>query len=570
MISAIGTLSLLLLLLPAALAAQPRTLPVTGARQFSDEFIRGLFTSSPPDSALAALQEAYANSGYLGASIAFDSLAGVTIAEGDRYTIERVRLLPDSVAALAEASGITAGEFSGRTFSAADVESITGRLIRALNDRGYPLASAGVAAIQVDDSARAVELDIALESGARVRIGAIDVRGNTSTSRNLILTAAAVEPGAVFTDVLAAQVRSRLQRLNIFSDVGEPQLYRTDSGAYGLLLTVTEGRSNTFDGVIGYQPGTDSLGEGSLTGLVNVFFIFGSGRRISLRWQKQSLTGSQLEFRYGEPFLLGLPLDLDLGYRQNQEETTPALLSYVQRFFTGDLYYGLTDAFSVRLGGAYEATIPQTDTAQPCFRQLLNSRTLETTIGIGYDTRSNPVNPVSGLLYSTSYSLGAKSVLGPSPCTTGIPAEDTRQRAEVDLDGYVTAFTSVVLAGGMHFGEIRGDLLEESDLFRFGGQSTVRGYAENTFRASRRAWGTVELRLLLSSSSYAALFFDGGYYRRPEDPLRGLPALEEWIYGYGVGAQIETAIGLVRLSYALGKPDDFSTGKVFFGLVNQF
>lgn len=570
MISAIRILSLLLLLVPALLAAQPATLPVAGARQFSDEFIRGLFRTAPPDSALAALQEAYANSGYLAASIAFDSLAGVTVVEGDRYTIERVRLLPDSVAALVEASGIMAGEFSGRSFSASDVESITGRLIRALNDRGYPLASAGVAAIEVDDSARTVSLDIALESGARVRISTIDVRGNSSTSRDLILTAAAVEPGAVFTDVLAAQVRSRLQRLNIFSEVGEPQLYRSDSGAYGLLLSVTEGRSNTFDGVIGYQPGTDSLGEGSLTGLVNVFFIFGSGRRISLRWQKQSLTGSQLEFRYGEPFLLGLPLDLDLGYRQNQEETTPALLSYVQRFFTGDLYYGLTDAFSIRLGGAYEATIPQTDTAQPCFRQLLNSRTLETTIGIGYDTRSNPVNPVSGLLYSTSYSLGAKSVLGPPLCTTGIPAEDTRQRVEVDLDGYVTMFTSLVLAGGMHFGEIRGDLLEESDLFRFGGQSTVRGYAENIFRASRRAWGTLELRLLLSSSSYAAIFFDGGYYRRPEDPLRALPALEELIYGYGVGAQIETAIGLVRLSYALGKPDDFSTGKVFFGLVNQF
>lgn len=570
MISAIRILSLLLLLLAAPLAAQPGRLPVAGARQFSDEFVRGLFASSPSDSALAALQEAYANSGYLGASITFDSLAGVTIVEGNRYAIERVRLQPDSVAALVEASGITAGEFSGRSFSASDVESITGRLIRALNDRGYPLASAGVAAIEVDDSARTVSLDIALESGARVRVSTIDVRGNSSTSRDLILTAAAVEPGAVFTDVLAAQIRSRLQRLNIFSEVGEPQLYRTDSGAYGLLLTVTEGRSNTFDGVIGYQPGTDSLGEGSLTGLVNVFFIFGSGRRISLRWQKQSLTGSQLEFRYGEPFLLGLPLDLDLGYRQNQEETTPALLSYVQRFFTGDLYYGLTDAFSVRLGGAYEATIPQIDTTQPCFRQLLNSRTLETTIGIGYDTRSNPVNPVSGLLYSTTYSLGAKSVLGPSPCTTGIPAEDTRQRVELDLDGYVTMFTSLVLAGGMHFGEIRGDLLEESDLFRFGGQSTVRGYAENIFRASRRAWGTLELRLLLSSSSYAALFFDGGYYRRPEEQLRSLPALEEWIYGYGVGAQIETAIGLVRLSYALGKPDDFSTGKVFFGLVNQF
>lgn len=570
MSTAIRTLLLLVLFLPALLHAQPGPLPVRGAAQFTDDYIRGLFQRASADSAVTALYEAYANAGFLGASVAYDSLAGVTIVEGRRYTIGEMRFLPDSAAALVAASGIGAGEFSGRYFSAPELETITGRLIRGLNDRGYPLASAQVGAIDVDDTAAAVDLEIHLETGDRIAISELDVRGNSSIDRDLILTAAAIPPGTVFTDQLAAQVRNRLRRLNLFTEVAEPQLYRTDSGAYGLLLTVTEGRTNSFDGVIGYQPGTDTLGEGGFTGLVNVFFVFGSGRRVSLRWQKQSLTGSQLEFRYGEPFLLGLPLDLDLGYRQLQEETTASLLSYVQRFFTADLYYGLTDAFSVRLGGAYEATIPQADTAQPCFRQLLNSRILESIVGIGYDTRSSPVSPVTGLRYSTTYSIGAKSVQGPAPCDSGIPANDARQRIELDLDGYVPLLNSLVLASGIHFGEVRGDLLEESDLFRFGGQSTVRGYLENIFRASRRVWGTVEFRLLLSSTSYAALFFDGGYYRRPEDRLRTLPAFDEWIYGYGVGAQIETPIGLVRISYALGKPDDFSTGKVFFGIVNQF
>ncbi len=557
-------------LVPALLWAQPEALPVAGARHFSEAYVRGLFRDLRPDSAVIALYEAYAGAGYLGASVRYDSLTGVSIMEGMPYTIDRVRLFPDSAGALIAASGLTEAEFSGRTFSAADIAAISVRLIGALNDRGYPLATAQVAAIAVHDSVRSVDLDLVLDLGSRVTISQIDVQGNASTSRDLIVTAAAIQPGTIFTDVLAAQIRNRLQRLDIFSEVGEPQLYRTDSGAYGLLLTVKEGRSNTFDGVIGYQPGTDSLSRGGLTGLVNVFFIFGSGRRMALRWQKQSLTASQLEFRYGEPFLLGLPLDLDLGYRQLQEETTPALLSYVQRFFTGDFYYGLTDAFSIRLGGAYEATIPQTDSTEPCFRQLLNSRTVESTIGIGYDTRSSTINPVAGLRYSTSYSLGTKNVQGPTPCDSGIPGSDTRQRVEVDLDGYLRLMQSFVLAGGIHFGEIKGNLLEESDLFRFGGQSSVRGYLENAFRASRRASATVELRLLLSSTSYAAVFFDAGYYRRPEDNLRGLPSFEEWIYGYGVGAQIETPIGLVRLSYALGKPDDFSTGKVFFGLVNQF
>lgn len=564
------SLLIVLLILPARLHAQPGPLPVHGASRFSEAFVRDLFRSGNADSALAALHEAYANAGYLGATISYDSTAGVAIVEGERYLLGEVRITPDSAAAIAAAGGITGAEFTGRYFSVTDLDAIAGRLIRALNDRGYPLASARVAALDVVDSTATVNLDILIETGGRIAISELDVRGNDDISSDLIITAAAIPPGTIFTDQLSAQVKNRLRRLNLFTEIGEPQLYRTDSGAYGLLLTVTEGRTNTFDGVVGYQPGSDSLGEGTFTGLVNVFFVFGSGRRVALRWQKQSVSGSQLELRYGEPFLLGLPLDLDLGYRQLQEETTSALLSYVQRFFTADFYYGLTDAFSIRLGGAYEATIPQADSLQPCYLQLLNSRTLESTIGIGYDTRSNPVNPVAGLRYSTTYSIGAQSVRGPAPCDSGVPANDTRQRVELDLEGYVSPFNPLVLAGGLHFGEVRAELLEESDLFRFGGQATVRGYLENIFRASRRAWGTVEFRLLLTSTSYAAVFFDGGYYRRPEDSLRNLAAFDEWIYGYGVGAQIETPIGLVRLSYALGKPDNFSTGKVFFGLVNQF
>lgn len=563
-------LLLIVFLIPVLLHTQPVEMPVQGASQFSAQYVRGLFRGGNADSAVAALRDAYGSAGFLSATITYDSISGVTVIEGRQYIIGNVSILPDSSATLIAASGIMDAELTGRYFSAAEVESITGRLIRALNDRGFPLASARIDAVDVLDSIATVNLHITLETGDRIAIREIDVRGNNSISSDLIRTAAAVPSGTIFSDQLAAQVRNRLRRLNLFTEIAEPQLYRTDSGAYGLLLTVTEGRTNTFDGVVGYQPGTDSLGEGSFTGLVNVFFVFGSGRKVSLRWQKQSLTASQLELRYGEPFLLGLPLDLDAGYRQIQEESTSALLSYVQRFFTADLYYGLTDVFSVRFGGAYEATIPQVDTTQPCFRQLLNSSTLESTVGIGYDTRSNPVNPVSGMRYSTTYSLGTQSVRGPAPCDSGVPPNDTRQRVELDLDGYVPVAGILVLASGIHFGEVRAELLEEGDLFRFGGQATVRGYAENTFRASRRAWGTVELRLLLSSTSYAAAFFDGGYYRRPDDPLRNLPAFEEWVYGYGVGAQIETAIGLVRLSYALGKPDNFSTGKVFFGLVNQF
>jgi outer membrane protein assembly factor BamA len=221
------------------------------------------------------------------------------------------------------------------------------------------------------------------------------------------------------------------------------------------------------------------------------------------------------------------------------------------------------------VGGSLEATLPVVDSTGDCFRQVLNSSTLSSTVGIVYDGRSNPLNPITGVRYSTTYSYGNKELRGPVACLdSATPTSDGRQRIELDLETYLPLFGSVVLADGLHFGQVSGNLLDENDLFYFGGQSTVRGLRENLIRASRRFWGTVETRLLLAENSYAAAFFDGGFYAVPE--LRGIAASEAWTYGYGVGAQIETPLGLARISFALGKGDSFDTGKVFIGLINQF
>ncbi|MDB5036395.1 MAG: outer membrane protein [Chlorobi bacterium] len=565
------TVLLVIAIAGSSLHAQTQ-LPITGAVHFSESDIRDMINGRSADSARLLVQTAYASDGYLDASVTIDSLRGVVIGEGSRYAFDQVKIAPDSIAATLARGRFAAGELTGEYFSPALLADYTLRIVRLLNDLGYPLASARVTRLDIDSARRVVGVALAVSDGGRVVITGIDVQGNTQTHESLIRTAAAIPPNSIFTDDLARGVHSRLQRLNLFSEVGEPQLYRIDSVRYGLLLTVKEGNTNNFDGIIGYQPADDSSGAGNFTGLVNVEFrnLFGTGRRVALRWQRRTASASQLELRYREPFILGIPLDLEVSYNQDQQETTPVLVSYVERAARADFYYGLTDAFSIRLGGALEATIPQNDSTADCSRKLLNSSTLESTFGIVYDTRSSTVNPVSGVRYSTTVSIGAKRISGPAPCDSGVPASDTRRRYEVDIDNYIPIARSFVLLTGVHGGELQGNILEESDLFRFGGQGNVRGYREDLIHASRRAWGTLETRLLLSSTSYAALFIDGGYYRRMEDALRGIPAAAAWLLGYGAGIQIETPLGLVRISYALSRDDTFGTGKVFVGLVNQF
>ncbi len=144
------------------------------------------------------------------------------------------------------------------------------------------------------------------------------------------------------------------------------------------------------------------------------------------------------------------------------------------------------------------------------------------------------------------------------------------QKGNVDLDFYFSFFKRQSSLIGLHGIEIRSPRLETSDLFRLGGNNTLRGYREGQFLASRAAWCNVEIRYSLTRRSYAAAFYDFGYYRKPEDDLYNIPAQEGFLYGYGLGIRIETALGMFGVSYALGRGDSILEGKIHFGLINDF
>jgi outer membrane protein assembly factor BamA len=562
---------MLLAAVGGASAQAPSGPVIVGASAVSREQLATIARTLPHASAIDSISALYAQLGYLSPSI---TISGDTmrIVEGARYRISSIAFDPDSLIATLRLGGYDESPYVGNPFSPGRIGELLDAVVAALSARGYPLAVARVGALGIDDSSATVDARIAIESGERVSVSEIDVEGNTVTERGLIVAAASVRRGTPFSDDLARQVRARLERLDLFSSVEEPQLYRTDSGGYGILVRVVEGNANTFDGILGYQPPEPGSSAGSLSGHLTFVLrnLFGTGRRLGVRFERTK-PSQLLEVRYAEPYVLRLPLEIELGFRQRQEIASVALPSYVQRALSIDAAYSFLDAWSVRGGASFDETLPEVDTARACASQLLNSSTLLTTLGIAFDTRNNTVSPTSGARLTTSVTVGSKSVRSATQCYDSLAGtSEFRQRIAVDLDAFMSLGGPFVVASGLHGGEIRGNFLEESDLARIGGQSTVRGYREDEFRASRYAAATVEARVLLSRTSYAAVFVDGGYALRPEDAIQGTLRQEYWLLGYGVGAQVETPLGLVRFSYALGRNDTFETGKVFVGLVNRF
>ncbi len=437
-------------------------------------------------------------------------------------------------------------------------------LITEYAERGYPFASVTVGAItsrrHADEERDGLTVILKIVEGPRVIIDRVDVVGNTITRYDVILRESHISFGDIYRSSEMEAIRKRLLRLGFFSSVDEPEIIMTERGG-GLKLRVTEAAMNTFDGIIGYLPPSQGNDRGMFTGMANVLLknIFGTGRRLGARWQHESTSTQELQLQYFEPWIAGLPLNIGLGFFQRQQDTT-----YVQR--TYDVRAEVKAFDNLTLSGllSFDQVIPS---ASGTGSLLPKSTSMSTGIEIRYDTRDEPVAPNRGYLYRSDVRVGQKTI---NSAINGEEERSSLQRYSLDFEWYLPTFSRQVLASSVHARELRSGAITEPDMFRFGGAWTLRGYRENQFLGSRIVWGSLEYRLSVGRRSFAYAFTDVGYYLYPGDPERSLPETQASKIGYGIGFQLETGLGIVRVSYALGEGDTFTTGKIHFGIINDF
>ena len=448
----------------------------------------------------------------------------------------------------------------GAPFHQAMLESDIGDLLKDLELVGRPFAECTIASSSLRDGQEADSITIVVEvkEGDSLAIDEVRIEGAHETDPAYILRESRLKRGETYSPDRVNAVRSRLNRLNIFSSVAEPELY-IRNGKGGILITVQEGNTNTFDGVVGYQPAATPTEKGYFTGLVSLAMrnLFGTGRKLAFRWERENSLSQELAVRYSEPWFLGLPLSIGGGFLQRQQDT-----AYVRRALDLRADLLVTDRFTVGLVAGSESTIPSADTT---VRRAYRSSALTIGADLAYDSRDDAISPTEGIRYHADYHYGRKSV--PGALSEG---KVSLQRVGLDLELYLSPIRRQVIALGLHGRQVEGGELQEGELYRFGGTTTLRGYRENQFLGSRIGWANLEYRFLVGRRTFFYGFVDGGYYFRPESSTLGLEGAEVFKYGTGLGVRLETGLGNMGVSFALGEGDSFSTAKIHVGLLSDF
>lgn len=450
-------------------------------------------------------------------------------------------------------------EMENSGFSENKVSEMIDDLLKYYEQTGFPFAIVVIDKMEiVQETDVKVNILFKIIKGERVTIEGFKITGNDITSENIIVNNTGIYKGELYNKLLINKIPERLMKLDVFDAVRTPEIYMSELGGV-LGINVKESKALAFDGILGFIPPQNSDEKAVITGLVNISFknLFGTARKLSVLWQRENKLTQTINLQYVEPQIFSLPVKMDFNFYQREQDSL-----YVQRNIKISNSLNLNDNLTASMALIYETVIPGSENNSSVFTK---SNLYSVGFELLYDTRNNLRIPETGVLFKNYVEVGNKKY---SSDNLNIDSKSVK-KIGVDVDFYNRIFRSQILLNSFHGKMLISDNIEQTDLYYFGGINSIRGYRENQFMTSSVLWLNNEYRFLFQDNTSIYPFFDLGYFKR-EKTIDGLPQQEEFLYSYGLGFNINSEIGIIRLNFSLGKDDTFSGMKVHLGFKNNF
>jgi len=533
---------------------------IVSARQAGALFepaLRAPRDSSALAGALAALAGRLEDLGYLGARVVahWDSTAGPTLVvqarEGRRSALVDWRLGAASPAD----SAVWAGAFHAPAWgSPADLGAAVTSAVERVSSDGYPYAVLGVSGWDVDSAGAHARLSGAL--GPRVTVTRVRVDGLRVTRPDLAARAIGRLSGQPYRRTSAEAARDRLDQLGLFRSVRLEGLEgEGDWSRAQLVYRVEEPRYNSFEGVVGVQGQTGTVGLAHLE-LGNVL---GTGRSVGLRWEARGRGVVNFSARAAEPLVFGTPLRLEGAIEQLVQDST----------FTRTQWGGRA-VFALGAGERVEAGYEEQSVVQEA-GQVEHAALQNTVFALERSTLDDPLGARRGTRARVSATQAFKTETLRPPGKRTARASAVEVNGEWDHPARGSAALSLGVQSAGRFSSQR--VLPVFERYPLGGTTSLRGFDEDAFRVDRYVLTRFEYRWFFGPHAQRTfLFWDHAWTAtRLADSLGTTDHLENREHdGIGFGLRLETAGGLVGIDYGLepGRPP--LEGKIHLQLVSTF
>ncbi len=468
----------------------------------------------------------------------------IEIDPGPLFHLGKIEILGMAPGSARPDSGLAAGAPA----SAPEVLAARDKLLRTLRGQGYALAKVDPPVAILREDSKALDISYAVDSGPRVNLGGIGVRGLEHVNESFVRQRLLVHTDERYDPAALDKARRDLVSLGVFSTVRIADTNRLDDeGRLPIEFEMKERprRAANLNGAYSTDLG------GSFGILWQHRNLFGNAEQLSLTTGMTQLGGNSttgIGYNALASFVKPDFLARDQSLQSSLGAVKQNLIAYDRQAITGDL--SLSRKFaehwnaSLGLAGERERVTQEGETH---YYTLLGL-----PMSLKYDDTDNLLNPTRGIRASAS-ATPTLPLAGPQ--TDPFLAVQVSGSTYFDLG---EPGRSVLALRGL-IGDVvgaRASALPPDKRFYAGGSATVRGYkylsigpqfADHKPRGGTAVVaGTVEFRQRILDSYGVAMFVDAGQVASDGAPFTGTPGV-----GVGLGARYYTSIGPIRLDVAV-------------------
>ena len=459
---------------------------------------------------------------------------------------------------------------SSDAYSLMGGESKQSTILEYYLNHAYPFATIKLSDIKIDNGE--IRGTCLLSPNQKVVWDSMSTRGNVIIHPKFIENYLGIKVGKAYSEEKFENISQLISKLDFVSEIKASELEFFD-GLAKVHNYLDKQSANRFDGIVGFQNNnkTDKL---ELTGEVNLSLInsFHRGEHILFNWKKLEENSQNLKIAFRYPYIFNSNLGTDFSFQLLKQDST-----YVNT--------------NLRLGINIKGSL---NSGLKLFYQLKSSRLISSKQYLGSnvlpdfaDSKSNLLgfqykyekldtryNPQRGWYWDLNLAGGdnkiKRNINIPDKLYEGIKLKTKIFEGSLDLKNYIPLASKFVYHWQLKAAWMRRVNYFENDLYRLGGMKSIRGFNEDSFRASKYVIGRQEFQFVPSRYTSIYLFYDMAWYEKEIQETK----TSDKPMGYGFGFNFSVGTGLFTLNYALGKQSgqstDLKSAKVHFGFIAKF
>lgn len=479
-------------------------------------------------------------------------------------------------------------ELTGMPVRFSDIEKWKNNLLNYYLNNGYPFAK--IEWKNVELKKQHLSANWLVNKGVFYRLDSIRVYGSAKISNLFLQKYLSLKNGSPFNQQKINEVSKQIGDLAFLQEISPATVTMLGTGAT-LNLYLAPKRSSVIDVLVGFVPADNPQDKSRLIADVNLDLnnAFSMGENILFNWQQLQPESPRLRLGYVHPFIFGSNAAFDGQFQLYKQDSSYLHISaflgakyFLSAYQTLGFFYNIENSYL--LSGALDTNQIKVSKELPRFMDVTTN-----SFGLSYDYNSldYAFNPRKGLQFQLVGALGVRNVKmnddilnlkdpsNPSfsfrSLYDSIQLKSYKFSSTLFAANYFSIGKNSVFKTAVGAGFMESPQLYENELFGIGGYRILRGFDEESIYANLYGGLTLEYRYLLGTNSYFSIFSDGAL----TSAKIGKDKFSNSFISGGIGLEFETKLGLLNISYAVGKrndvPFDFkSASKIHFGYINYF